>query len=331
MAQSCGTPEKLDKVKSLIKRITKFTIASELIGALVLCVRFVPMYGALKGTGQALFTSVSSFCNCGFDFLGANSLKDFATDYLVISVCAILTIVGSLGFIVWNELYEKLKIQKEKKLSFRKTWLTLSTHSKLVLLMLGLMIVFGTLGIMVFEYNNPATLGKYNFGDKLFISTFHGISARTTGMAALELKELTNSGKFFTIILMLIGGAPGSTAGGIKTVTFAVLIITMLSSISNNKNVNVFRREISEENIKQAIAVLVSALLIISILTMVLSALNPQYTFIDIMFEVVSAIATCGYSLRNYCKFNNCKQDIINSYNVHRKSIYSIIYYGNCR
>ncbi len=255
------------------------------------------MYGALKGTGQAFFTSVSSFCNCGFDLLGSNSLQNFATDYLVLSVCAILTILGSLGFIVWNELYEKLKIQKEKKLSFRKTWLTLSTHSKLVLVMLGIMIVFGTFGIMIFEYNNPDTLGRYSFGDKVFISAFHGISARTTGMAAVDLQNLTNSGKFFTIILMLIGGAPGSTAGGIKTITFAVLIITMLSSVSHNKNVNVFRREISDENIKQAITVLISALLIISIMTMVLSALNPQFSFIDMLFEVVSALATCGYSL----------------------------------
>lgn len=299
-----GTPEKLNKVRTLIKRILIFTIACELIGALILCIRFVPLYGGLAGTGQALFTSISSFCNCGYDLLGANSLKDYANDSLVLSVCAIQTIIGSLGFIVWNELYEKIKTKRENKLSFKKTWLTLSTHSKLVLVMLIAMILFGTIGFMVFEYKNPNTLGQYSFDQKLGISLFHGISARTTGMAAVELSALTNSGKFFTILLMLIGGAPGSTAGGIKTVTFAILIITMLSSVSNNKNVNVFRREISDENIKQAITVLVSALIIISAMTMVLSALNPTVPFIDMMFEVVSALATCGYSLRNNSKFN---------------------------
>ena len=292
-----GTPEKLNETRALIRRIVKFTLVTELIGAVILCIRFIPMFGTLEGIGQSIFTSVSSFCNCGYDLLGANSLKDFATDYLVSGICAIQTILGSLGFIVWNELYEKFKTQKEKELSFKKTWLTLSVHSKLVLVMLAFMIVAGTLGFMIFEYNNPNTLGKYNLGDKVFVSVFHGISARTTGMAIVELQDMTNSGKFFTILLMFIGGAPGSTAGGLKTVTLAVLIITMLSSVSNNKNVNVFRREISDESIKQAITVLISALIIVCTMTMVLSALNPQIAFIDMMFEVVSALATCGYSL----------------------------------
>lgn len=215
----------------------------------------------------------------------------------MLGVCGILTIFGSLGFIVWNEIFEKCKLKKENQLSVKKTWLTLSTHTKLVFAMLGVMILFGTFGFLLFECNNPQTLGSYNLFDKIFISLFHGVSARTTGMAAVNLMEMTNAGKFFTIILMLIGGAPGSTAGGIKTVTLAVLIITMLSSASNNKRVNAFRREISEENVKQAITVLISALIIISAMTMVLSVLNPQINFIDMMFEVVSALATCGYSL----------------------------------
>ena len=292
-----GSSEKLNEVKTLVKRIVIFTIVVELLGALILSIRFIPSFGVLKGLGQAVFTSVSSFCNCGYDLLGANSLKDYATDYLVTGTCAILTLLGSLGFIVWNELFEKLKQQREKKLSYRKTWLNLSTHCQLVLVMLVIMLIAGTFGIMVFEYNNPNTLGKFGFWDKIYVSLFHGISARTTGMAAIELSQMTDSGKFFTAILMLIGGAPGSTAGGLKTVTVAVLIITMMSSVSKNKNVNVFRREISDDSIKQAITVLVSALAIVSIMTMVLSALNPDVAFVDILFEVISALATCGYSL----------------------------------
>ena len=292
-----GTPEKLNEIKVLVRRIVKFTFITEVMGAVFLCIRFVPMFGPLNGAGQAIFTSVSSFCNCGYDLLGNNSLINYATDYLVVGVCGLLTIMGSLGFVVWNEIFEKYKTKKKNHLSFRKTWLTFSTHTKLVFTMLIVMLVFGTFGIMVFEYNNPATLGEYSFFEKLFISLFQGVSARTTGMTTINLMEMTNSGKFFTMILMLIGGAPGSTAGGIKTVTFAVLIITMISSISNNKFVNVFRREISDETIKQSTAVLISALIIISCTTMVLSALNPQIAFIDMMFEVISALATCGYSL----------------------------------
>ena len=292
-----GTPEKLNEVRMLIKRIITFTLMAEFIGSIFLCIRFVPAFGALAGFGQAIFTSVSAFCNCGFDLLGANGLRDYATDYLVLSICAIQTVLGSLGFIVWNELYEKMKNKHNHGLTARKTWLTLSTHSKLVLTMLGVMIIVGTFGFLIFEYNNPATLGSYNLGDKVFISMFHGISSRTTGMAVIDLANMTNSGKFFTIIMMMIGGNPGSTAGGMKTITLAVLIITMLSSVSNNKSVNVFRREISDENIKQAITVLISGLIIISTMTMVLSALNPNVAFIDMLFEVVSALATCGYSI----------------------------------
>jgi len=255
------------------------------------------MYGPLEGIGQAIFTSVSSFCNCGYDLLGANSLKDFATDYLVLSVCGFLTILGSLGFIVWNEIFEKRKLKRENHLSRRKTWLTLSTHTKLVFVMLICMLVFGTLGFLLFEYNNPYTLGQYGFFDKVFISLFHGVSSRTTGMAAVDLMQMTQAGKFFTIILMFIGGAPGSTAGGIKTVTLAVLVITMISRASNNKKVNVFRREIADEDVKLAVTVLISALIIIAVMTMVLSTLNPQIAFLDMAFEVISALATCGYSL----------------------------------
>ena len=145
---------------------------------------------------------------------------------------------GSLGFIVWNEIFEKNKNKKKNKHSLKKSWDMLTVHSKIVLMMLLIMIVVGTFGFMIFEYNNPETLGKFGLFDKVMVSLFHGISARTTGMAVLDLSCLTASGKFFTIILMLIGGAPGSTAGGMKTVTFAVLIVTMLSSVSNNKNVN---------------------------------------------------------------------------------------------
>lgn len=240
-------------------------------------------------------------------YCGPNSLKEYATDYLVLGVCGLLTIMGSLGFIVWNEIFEKLKNKKEHNLSRKKTWLTLSTHTKLVFVMLACMLVFGTLGFMLFEYKNPETLGQYGLFDKFFISLFHGVSARTTGMTPINLMQMTQSGKFFTMILMLIGGAPGSTAGGIKTVTFAVLFITMISRASNNKRVNVFRREIADEDVKMAVTVLISALIIVAVMTMVLSVLNPEIAFLDMMFEVISALATCGYSLRYNCWTYNYK------------------------
>lgn len=293
----CGSEGNLNHLRKLIKRVVKYTFIIELIGACILAFRFIPMFGIGEGIWQSIFTSISSFCNCGFDLLGASSLKNFATDYLVLGVCGVLTLLGSLGFIVWYELIEKLKSKKEYKLSNKKIWLTLSVHTKLVLIMTLVMIIFGTLGFLAIEYNNKLTLGQYNFGEKLFISLFHGISARTTGMAAIDLMSMSDSGKFFTAILMFIGGAPGSVAGGIKTVTLAVLILTLLASISGNKNVTVFEREITSEIVRKSATVLILALFIVCVMSIILSILNPGIEFIDIIFEVISALATCGYSL----------------------------------
>ncbi|MBO5143425.1 MAG: potassium transporter KtrB [Clostridia bacterium] len=292
-----GNEGNLDTTRNLIRRVVKYTAIVEIIGAIVLCFRFIPMFGVAEGIGQSIFTSVSAFCNCGYDILGPNSLKDFATDYLVLGTCGILTLMGSLGFIVWNELIEKGKEKRKYKLSNKKMWLTLSVHTKLVLIMTVVMIVVGTLGFVAIEYGNELTLGRYNFGEKLFISLFHGISARTTGMAAIDLMSMSDAGKLFTAILMFIGGAPGSTAGGIKTVTFAVLLLTMLGSTSGNRNITVFDKEVQNETIKKALTVIILALIIVCTMSMVLSILNPEIEFINIMFETISALATCGYSL----------------------------------
>lgn len=297
ISASLGSESNIENLRKLIIRVVKYTFIAELIGAIVLCFRFIPMFGVLEGVGQAIFTSISAFCNCGYDLLGPNSLKNFSTDYLLLGTCAILTLLGSLGFIVWNELIEKIKEKREYKLSNKKIWLTLTVHTKLVLIMTLIMIVVGTLGWMAIEYSNELTLGKYSFFDKLFISIFHGISARTTGMAAVDLMSMTDAGKFFTAILMLIGGAPGSTAGGIKTVTLAVLVLTALSSISENKSVTAFKREVTLDIIKRATTILLLALFMIITMSIILSILNPTIAFIDIIFEVISALATCGYSL----------------------------------
>lgn len=297
ISASLGSESNIENLRKLILRVIKYTFIAEFIGAIILCFRFIPMFGPFEGIGQSIFTSVSAFCNCGYDLLGPNSLKDFSTDYLVLGTCGILTTLGSLGFIVWNELIEKAKEKRKYKLSNKKIWLTLTVHTKLVLIMTLVMIVVGTLGWMAIEYSNDLTLGKYSFGDKLFISIFHGISARTTGMAAVDLMSMSDAGKFFTAILMFIGGAPGSTAGGIKTVTLAVLVLTVLSSISENKSVTAFRREVTSDIIKRATTILLLALFMVVTMSMILSILNPTIAFIDIIFEVISALATCGYSL----------------------------------
>ncbi len=201
IGESIGSEENLQNAKKMILKVVKYTAIAEGLGTLVLCLHLVPEYGLWKGLGLAAYTAISAFCNCGYDIFGANSLRDFAevgqVNYLVISVCGILTILGSLGFIVWNEISEKLKYRKKYHLSFRKMWLTFRVHTKIVLVMTIIMFAFGTLGVLLLEYKNSFTLGAYSLGDKIFLAFFQGVSARTTGMTAIDLMNMTKRWKIF--------------------------------------------------------------------------------------------------------------------------------------
>lgn len=286
----------LQGLVKLTRRILLYTFIVEMLGAIIIATRTVPLYGLAEGSWKAIFLSVSSFCNAGFDLFGGNSLISFATDKIICSVSMILTLFGGIGFLVWNEVREKIGYKIKNKISFRKMISLYSVHTKMVFAITAILLVVGTVLLLITEYRNEETIADFNFGDKVFVSLFQSVNARTTGITSVPTAKLTNASKIITCMLMFIGGAPGSTAGGIKIVTFGLLFMTALSVILDRKHVNIFKREIPEELIKKAVTLVSLAITLVVFATIILTVTEPGKDVIDIALEAISGFATCGLS-----------------------------------
>ena len=224
--------------------------------------------------------------NAGFDVLGkGNSLISFNTNVVVIMVLSILIIIGGLGFTVWSELYTCKSIRR------------VSIHSKMVLLITTGLVVGGTLLMFLFEHNNPQTISKMSFINKLTNSFFASVTPRTAGFNSISTSGMTTAGQFLTIILMFIGGSPGSTAGGIKTTTIGVLIVTVVSVIRGREDSEVFKRRFSKDLVYKAFTLLFIGFTLVVIVTMLLSYTEKGTTFMSIFYETVSAFGTAGLTL----------------------------------
>ena len=270
------------------KSILLVTLAIEVFGALVLMIEFVPVYGFGAGILKSVFHSVSSFCNAGFDIFGSQtnqfiSITQFNDKPLLILTTSLLIIIGGLGFIVWNDV------------AVNRNFLKLSLHSKIVLTTSGLLLLFGTFAFLIFEHNNPLTISPMSAQDKLLNSFFQSVTSRTAGFSAIAPGQMTELSNFFTILLMFIGGAPGSTAGGIKVTTFSILVLTVVSLGKGRSDVQIFERRLPEEIIKKAIAVFLLAMLTVIAVTLYLLYCNSM-TFMQAFYESVSAFANVGLS-----------------------------------
>ncbi len=264
--------------------ITTFTI--EGLGAIFLSLRFVPLYGFKKGVLYSIFHSISAFCNAGFDLIGNfRSLTPFVNDTLINIVIWALIIIGGLGFTVIIEI-----------ISFKKT-ARFSLHTKVVITLTIILILGSFLIIFALEYNNPNTLKDLPLNDKFIASMFQAITPRTAGFNTLPLDKMANASIFLIIILMFIGGSPNSTAGGTKTTTIGVLILSIFSIIRGKEDTEVFDRRISKDIVNRALAVVGIGMLWVMVVTMILSITEPDYTFLEVFFEAVSAFGTVGLSL----------------------------------
>lgn len=280
----------------LTKRIFSYTLVIEIMGSVLIAIKTIPLYGVKSGIWRAIFLSISSFCNAGFDLFGSNSLIGFISDKLICTVVMVLTILGGLGFLVWNEVREKIEYKIKNKVSFRKMISTYSVHTKMVFSVTFILIILGMVSILIVEHNNEATIGNMSFCDKIYASLIQSVNARTSGITVVSTKDLTPATKIITMVLMFIGGAPGSTAGGIKTVTFGLLVMTAISVILNQKRVNIFKREMSEELIKKAVTLLFLALSLVLVSTTVLTVTEKGQDTLNLALESVSAFSTCGLS-----------------------------------
>ncbi|HWL13899.1 MAG TPA: TrkH family potassium uptake protein [Ureibacillus sp.] len=270
----------------MVKRILLFTVIVEGIGAALLAMRFAFDMPFGEAVYFGIFHSVSIFNNAGFDIFGDfKSLTGYVDDPFVVLTISALIIIGGLGFVVINELYEYRETRK------------LSLHTKVVLTTTITLILGPSILIFLFEYGNDQTLAPLNMGGKILGAIFHGVSPRTAGANTLSMGDLTYATLFLTIFLMFIGGGSGSTAGGIKVTTFAVLMATVISQLKGKEDVVLFKRRIMEETILKAMTVAVSGMMIVTTVTFLLSITEHGHDFMMYLFEATSAFGTVGLSM----------------------------------
>ena len=279
----------LSGIVRFVKRVILGTFLVEGIGALLYMLVFIPQFG-LKGIWISVFTAISAFCNAGIDIIGPNSLCDYATNPLINLVTGLLIILSGIGYIVWWDVLQTARKAAGKK---RKIFQNLTLHSKIAITTSLILIFGGGLLIFLFEYHNPLTIGNLSLADKIQVSLFQSITTRTAGFASVPQQDLTNASSLLCLLLMFIGGSPVGTAGGIKTVTIAVLAVSALATIQNKNEVTLFHRNISKQAINKAVAVTAMSFAIMFISTLLLSAVTNADA-LDILYETVSATATVG-------------------------------------
>ena len=282
----------LSGIVRFVKRVLFGTFLVELLGAVFYMTVFVPEFGA-RGVWISVFTAVSAFCNAGIDIIGPNSLCDYATNPMVNLVTSALIILSGIGYIVW---WDVLRVE-------RKGFRGLTLHSKIAISTTLILIFGGGLLIFLLEYGNPLTIGELSLFDKLQVSFFQSITTRTAGFATVPQENLTNASSVLCLLLMFIGGSPVGTAGGIKTVTVAVLAVSALATIRNQNDVTLFNRTISRQAVNKAVAVAAMSFAILFGSTMLLCAVTDA-SALDIVYETVSATATVGLT-RNLTPYLN--------------------------
>ena len=284
MAQALSVSD-MDGIVNLQKTVLVGSFTVEALGALILTLRFWPDHGFLTALKWGVFHSISAFCNAGFDIFGCItpgvSLMEFQSDPIVLLTLGTLVTVGGLGFLVWQEMAEK-----------RSFW-KCSVYTKLVLLTTAALILTGWFLISLLEWNNPGTLGELSLPDKLLNGLFQSITLRTAGFASFDQALLTEGGKAVSMVLMLIGGSSGSTAGGLKTVTFIVLVLFLATRARGRETVCVFKRTIPQSQVLDAMTIAMIMLGLAVFGGIFISASSPV-GFTDALFEAVSALATVG-------------------------------------
>ena len=284
MAQALSVDD-MQSVVKLQKWVLIGSLSIQFCGALILFLRFLPDYGAMQAVKWGIFHGVSAFCNAGFDIFGSiepgASIAVFNQDPVVCITLAALVILGGLGFFVWEEV---VRLRSFKKFS---------VYTKLVLLTTAVLLLGGMALILLTEWNNPATIGNMSIGGKLLNSFFQSVTLRTAGFASFDQAGLTESGKAVSMVLMMIGGSSGSTAGGVKTVTFMVLILFIVARLRGRSTVTVFKRSILPDKVLDAMTIVLTVLAL-SVIGAAVICITSPVSFTDGLYEAVSALATVG-------------------------------------
>jgi len=278
-------------LKDFVRKVIIGTLIVEGAGALGYMLVFVPEYG-WRGIWISIFNAVSAFCNAGIDIISENSLCEYVHNPIINVVTCVLIVLSGIGYIVW---WDVLRVLKNWKTLKRKSFSRLTLHSKIAIGATGVLIVAGAVLIFLFEYNNPLTMQEFSLWQKIQASVFQSITTRTAGFATIPQQNLSNASSMVSLLLMFIGGSPVGTAGGVKTVTMAILLVSAFATIRNQNEVVLFHRTISKQAVGKAVAVVSMSFIIMFIATVLLSAV-VEASALDILFETVSATATVGLS-----------------------------------
>lgn len=296
MIQESYNLDQMSGLVKLVRRVVVCVMGAEAVGALFYAVSFVPMFGWVEGLKQSVFTSVSAFCNAGIDILGENSLADYAENPMVNFTTMGLIIAAGLGFTVWWDLWDKIKKLFRRELTFHRFFKSLRLHSKIVIVMTLLLVLGGTVLIFLFEYGNPDTIGNMPFGSKLMAAAFQSVTTRTAGFFTVDQAALRNPTILLCLFLMFVGGSPMGTAGGIKTTTLAVLVLSVIGNIRGKRDVEIHNRRIRESYIHSATVVTAMGMVTLLIMSVLLAIVTPKADLADILYELTSALATVGLS-----------------------------------
>ena len=251
----------LDTLSGLVKfviRILKGTFLVEGIGAVLFSLRFIPEFGFIKGVGYAIFHSVSAFCNAGIDILGSTSFIQYSGSWLINFTTMFLIVMGGLGFPVWHDIAEL------------------------------------SVGFFLLEFNNPETMGDMNLLEKMTASLFQSVTTRTAGFATVPQGDLRESSKLLGCMLMFIGGSPAGTAGGVKTTTIAMLLLTVLCVLKNKRDTECFARKIDNNIVRSGITITMITLIFLMSGITALTIFEPGIDFLDLTYEAASAMGTVG-------------------------------------
>lgn len=277
--------DNIGNIMQLTGKIAIGTAIFELLGALFLSVRFIPDFGIAKGIWYSVFHSISAFCNAGFDLMGVLepycSLTHYVDDTLVVLTISFLITVGGLGFLVWDDILKN-------RYHFKKYRL----HTKIVLSVSAILTFGGAVAFLIFE--KDFTNEGVGLKQSLLASLFDSVTARTAGFNSVDTASLSPASKILTIFLMFIGGSPGSTAGGMKTTTLAVIFISTVNGILRRESKGVFGRRLETDAINKASSVAFTNISLVLAGIILISAFQPSLEIPDVIFEVVSAIGTVG-------------------------------------
>ena len=276
---------------TFVKNVLVGTFIVEGAGALLYMTVFVPEFG-LRGIWVSIFNSVSAFCNAGIDIISENSLCSYVTNPMVNITTCILVILGGLGYIVWWDI---IRVIHNARARGARCLRHLTLHSKVAVCMTLILILAGTAVFFAFEYNNELTIKNYSLPEKLLASFFQSVTTRTAGFATIPQQNFTNSSSVVALILMFIGGSPVGTAGGVKTVTVAVLVVSAFATVKGKRQVVIFNRTIPKQAVSKSVAVICISFMIMFLSTLFLSIITDA-DFLDILYETASATATVGLS-----------------------------------